>query len=482
MSNFVLTLPLNTEKFQEDILSKRFEIGRKMYNACLNELNKRYGTMRQSKEYRKVCKIEKGKERNKQFQELNKKYGLTEYSLHIYVKPMQHKYKKSIDAFTAQKVATRCFSAFQGLMFHTAKKVSFKYYNDLNSLEGKSNGTGIRFNDDILSWTGLKIPVIIDKNDIYAHMALRNKIKYCRIKREIVKGKYHYYVQLILDGIPPQKINANTGEIKHYINDGVVGLDIGTQTLGVCSRTEVKLLELAPEIQNLEKQKRVLQRKIDRSRRSTNPNKYNQNGTIIKGNRDKWVKSKHYIEDQMELKELQRKQRELRKQSHNQLANYVLTLGNDIKVETMSYSGLQARAKKTTVNKKTGRINKKKRFGKSLANKAPSMFLTILDNKLKWVDLGLKRIDTWKVKASQYNHVEDVCVKKDLSERWNDFGDFKIQRDCYSAFLIMNVNSNLNTINRDLCFEKFNEFKILHDVEIERLTGLDLPIALRNVV
>ena len=48
MSNFILTLPLQTEKFQEDILNKRLEIARKMYNACLNELFKRYHTMQQS--------------------------------------------------------------------------------------------------------------------------------------------------------------------------------------------------------------------------------------------------------------------------------------------------------------------------------------------------------------------------------------------------------------------------------------------------
>lgn len=40
MSNFILTLKLNTQPFQEDILNKRLEIGRQMYNACLNELHK----------------------------------------------------------------------------------------------------------------------------------------------------------------------------------------------------------------------------------------------------------------------------------------------------------------------------------------------------------------------------------------------------------------------------------------------------------
>lgn len=478
MSNFVLTLPLKTEKFQKDVLDKNFEKCRKIYNSCIGELHKRYNHMRESKDYQANCKY-KGKDRNKIFNDLNKKYKLTEYSLHDFVKPMGKYF--GIDAMTVQKIATRAFDAFQGLVFHKAKKIKYKAYGELNSIEGKSNKQGIRFREDVVLFSGLKIPVIIDKNDIYAHIALRNKIKYCRIKREVIKGKYHYYVQLILDGIPPQKFDINTGEIKHYINDGVIGLDIGTQSLGICSKSDVKLLELTPEIQNIEDQKLVLQRKMDRSRRATNPNKFNENGTINTKDKSKWVKSKHYIKTQMELKELQRKQKEVRKQSHNRLANYVLTLGNDIKVETMSYKGLQARTKNTTKNK-NGKFNKKKRFGKSLANKAPSMFLTILDNKLKWIDLGLKKIDTWKVKASQYNHVSNNYVKKELDERWNDFGEFKIQRDLYSSFLIMNVNDDMSSISRDLCFEKFQEFKILHDIEVERLRSLVLPVALRNVI
>ena len=43
--NFVLTLKLDTENYQGDLLDKRLDIGRRIYNACLNELNKRYRLM-----------------------------------------------------------------------------------------------------------------------------------------------------------------------------------------------------------------------------------------------------------------------------------------------------------------------------------------------------------------------------------------------------------------------------------------------------
>jgi hypothetical protein len=178
MSNFVLTLELKTEKWQEDILDKRFNIGRQIYNACLGELYKRYNTMTQRKEYNKVLEMPKDKDRNKEFNKLNKKYGLTEYSLHKYVKPMQHYFKKNIDSFTAQKIATRAFRAFEKYMFLESKRVYFKKYGELNSLEGKSNGTGIKFKNNKLLWNKLEISAIIKKSDEYAQMALENKIKY----------------------------------------------------------------------------------------------------------------------------------------------------------------------------------------------------------------------------------------------------------------------------------------------------------------
>ncbi|MCB2314343.1 transposase, partial [Clostridium tagluense] len=199
---------------------------------------------------------------------------------------------------------------------------------------------------------------------------------------------------------------------------------------------------------------------------TNNPNNFNENGTIKKAIKLIWIKSNKYIKTQNELREIQRKQACIRKQSHEKLANQIISLGDRILVETMSYSGLQKRAKNTTINDKTGKINKKKRFGKSLASKSPSMFLTILDNKLEWYGKELLKINTTKIKASQYNHFDDKYNKKELSERWNNFEGFKIQRDCYSAFLIMNIKDNLEEIDRDLCFKEFDNFKVLHDKEI----------------
>lgn len=40
MANFIVQFPLETEIYQEDILNKRFEIGRKIYNSLVNIVEK----------------------------------------------------------------------------------------------------------------------------------------------------------------------------------------------------------------------------------------------------------------------------------------------------------------------------------------------------------------------------------------------------------------------------------------------------------
>ena len=136
----------------------------------------------------------------------------------------------------------------------------------------------------------------------------------------------------------------------------------------------------------------------------------------------------------------------------------------------MNFSGLQKRAKNTEKNNK-GRFKRKKRFGKSLANKAPSMLLTIIDRKLKYFDEELIKINTYEARASQFNHFDGTYTKKTLSQRWNDFNGIKVQRDMYSAFLIMNISDDLKTFDIDKCNERFENFYRLHNLEVSRLTG-----------
>lgn len=477
MANFIVQFLLKTEKYQENILDKRFEIGRQIYNSLVNITQKRYREMTKTKEYRNLMsQLSKDEKKNKviwkQINDIRKQYSMSEYSFHSDVKKMQQHFSNNIDSNTAQKIASNLWKAYNEFLYGNGEKIHYKKYGNFNSLEGKSNKSGIRFKDNFILWNGLKIPVIINYDNQYESQALESDIVYCRIIRKYVRNKYKYYVQIIFKGDPPVKINKETGEIKHHIGQGDVGIDIGTSTIAYSSATDVKILELADKVQNIEDQKRKLLRKMDRSRRAINPDNYNEDGTIKKQGNKKviWNKSNHYIKYQNRLKELYRKQKDIRKYQHECLANQIISLGDTIYVETMNFAGLTKRAKKTEKNNK-GRFKRKKRFGKSIANRAPAMLLEIINRKLSYYDKQLIKIDTWNAKASQFNHFDGTYHKKTLSQRWNDFNGIKIQRDLYSAFLIMNTGNDLKSFDIDKCNERFDNFYRLHNIEVKRLTG-----------
>jgi hypothetical protein len=217
---------------------------------------------------------------------------------------------------------------------------------------------------------------------------------------------------------------------------------------------------------------------MDRSKRATNPFKYKDDGTIHTSNKDPWVFSKRYMKRKNELREWQRLNKVKRKQDHEILSNRILSIGHIVFVETMSFKGLQRRAKETTINK-NGKFNRNKRFGKTISHCAPAMLIEILGRKLKYMNKELNKVNTVLIKASQYNHLSDTYEKEKLHQRWNDFGYCKIQRDLYSAFLLMNCEENLEKINRELCKQNFEQFRALHDLQIQRLERMkQTPISM----
>ena len=127
---------------------------------------------------------------------------------------------------------------------------------------------------------------------------MHDEIAYCRLVRKTIRRKVKYYFQLVMKGNPPQK---------REITEGEVGLDIGISTLAAVSDKEVMIKEFCEGLDMLEKEKRMILRKMDRSRRATNPSKYNADGTNKKGNKDKWIRSKRYWKQLFELKEICRK-------------------------------------------------------------------------------------------------------------------------------------------------------------------------------
>ncbi|MDU4334204.1 MAG: transposase [Finegoldia magna] len=457
-ASYVVQYELLTTTRDRKSLEKKFNSAKSIYNACLNECLKRLDRLKKNEEYSSLLKEKSSKKRNRKLKEIELSLNYSEYDMHKYVKDIRKLYSKHIGSLEAQKLATRSFQAVEKLHYHIADKVNFKNrYSDM-SVENKSNNTGLRLKDNIVLWNDLKLKIKEKRNDIYNIQSRNDKTKYIRILKKKIRRKTRYFIQVIKEGIPPKKRNYG---------QETVGLDIGTSSVAIVSDSCVKLEKLS-NTENEYKKLRRLDRKLERSKRINNPKNYNDDGTVKKGSK-RWIYSNRYIKLKQKRKDLYRKLASKRKEYQEILANKIISLGVDIKVETMRFNALQKRAKETTINKKNGKINKKKRFGKSLINNSPSQLLTIIDRKLHYVGSYLKRIDTFEVKASQFNHKTKEFVKKKLSQRWNIIDNIKIQRDLYSAFLIQNVCDDLKSINVNLCNEKYDKFVNLHDIEINRL-------------
>lgn len=322
----------------------------------------------------------------------------------------------------------------------------------------------------------------------YQQEALKCGVKYCRITRKWVRNKWKYYAQLVLEGYPPVKCDSN-GVMRHPVNQGRVGLDIGTQTLAISGKDICDLRVLAPsaraQARGLTNEIARTTRAMNRSRRATNPKYFNSDGTIKrlkrkhghKQRRD-WKYSKRYFRLKAKLRDLNRRLGDIRKMEHNILANELLQHGNEFVVEDMNYKALQKRSKETKVNPKTGRAHTKKRFGKSLSRCAPAMFISILNKKANRYGGSVIKVSTFETKASQFDHTDESYTKKKLSERMAHLSSGEVvQRDLYSAFLLEYIDTESLEYNTKALNSAFPAFLKMHENTKERLqeAGSYLP-------
>ena len=399
----------------EGVLLSRLEAARQMYNALLGEAMRRVRLIRQSKDFNRARSLKSSNpERKVLFKRARERYEFSEYALHSYSTKLRHSWiGEHSDSNTTQKLATRAYKAVEKVLFGKAKKVRFKGKNQLDSVEGKSNKTGIRWKGDSVEWSGLKLECLITSNDPVILHGLNASVKYVRLVRRKVSGKNRFYAQLICNGKPFIKP-------KNSLGIGIVGLDLGPSTIAVVSDAEAHLKEFATELEFDTKAVRRLQRKMDRKRRSTNPDNFNPNGTTKKG-KNEWNRSKTYLKVRNSKANLERKLAAHRKSLHGQLVNDTLRMGDVIKLEKLSYKAFQ------------------KLFGKSVGKRAPGMFVSHLRSKAERAGGRIVEIPTYNTKLSQTCQCGRVKKKK-LSERIHRCECGVVaQRDLYSALLAKHI-------------------------------------------
>lgn len=475
--SFVIEFKLKTSSADKIYLQECFSAGWKIYNTLVRHCRKQLASLRQDKTYRNLLakyhslkRSRNQKTVSQQLSAMTASFGLTEYSLHSFVKVQQKRYKQYINSHVAQKIASAVWRGVEKVLYGNGKTLHFRKYTEFVSLEGKNNSTGLVFRDGVLKVNSRPIHTARHKRDgsasrRYEEEALTHRVKYCRLVRRPVGSSWHYYVQLVLEGTAPQK---------HSLGSGRAGLDIGTSTAAAATEQECILTVLDETVENIEKEQRRLLRKMDRSRRTTNPQNYNVDGTVKKGGK-RWHKSKNYRRMEMQYASLCRKRAAALKQQQEILANRIVSQCDTLYIEKMNFKGLQRKAKQSKV-KENGKYARRKRFGKSLQARAPAQFCGILKRKLETLGGRYLEADTKAFRASQYNHVTNTYIKKKLSRRHNVINGRWIQRDLYSAFLLMNSAETLDHADREHCIKTFDTFLQAHDACINNIRNTKTKI------
>ena len=418
---------------------------RKAGNELVGVMKKNYEQLMRTKKYRKLLQLYGSTEDKKkrktyagQLNEMQEQYNVTWDFCRASMIPIGKKY--GIDAIFALTKAEDVWRGVEKCLYGNGRMLHFSKYGDFPCIRAKQINRGIPMsvkNDELQFKLGklvfgiqvkdqfqtdevnavldyLAQPEIIDDKAVKilqdeACCISTYRPCYATLVPKFIRGKYRIYLHLVIEGKAKPKYDSS-GNPRHKYGRGVVGADIGTQTVAYTSDTEAGLKNLSERgnsIQKSERLERLYYRAMDRSRRATNPENYNTDGTIKKGKK-KWTYSRHYKKLKAKHAELCRINAINRQLAINEDANHLRSLGDTFVTEPKNAARLMKRAKETTVNDK-GRINRKKRFGKSVKNRCPGGFQAAVENKFKTSGGTYIEVPN-NYRASQYDHTADDYI------------------------------------------------------------------------
>ena len=527
MPSHVIEIELQATAEQSVTLQQVQEHLRVIRNTVLRELKKRYDQMVRTKTYQRVMrqyrqiyeKLENTADKKQmaalkteiktlhdRLDEMREAYQVTFDHARQYGE-MLHATKFSLpDSVTVWSACEMAWHSVEGLLFRNAEKVYFYKRDDFMTLQGKQAERSVIVKYDekhhalIVQHHGMMFPLIVKPDDLFIEDTLSNiehymehakeidqrnmalyqakqpliptyRIRNNRIVTRVIRGKPRYFLQMVLEGKPVAK-RKKDGTFRHTYGTGRIGADLGTQSLGVVTDEQVILKNLAERSENsldMERTLATLQRYMDRSKRATNPQNFDEKGRIKKG-RKRWRFSTRYCKATAKMKELHRKAAVNRKLAHNEEINRLRSDGDALYIEPMKFKPLQHKAKDAKKDEKTGRWKQRKRFGKSIQHRSPGYFLSRVKQVFHDTGGHVYEVHHVTFAASQYDHILDEKTKKTLSQRWHVLPDGRrIQRDLYSAFLLYCADDTLRQPNRDMCHDHFEVFYPLHNEYIEEI-------------
>lgn len=488
---FVVKVPLDTSEYDQSIFRKRFNVSTHFYNAVLGEGKRRVRKLKSlsewsesfllRKEQKKIqedlkrVKGDKKRQLSKQKKLLDAKMkelwivlrdvsGFSEGSLVKFGQSIRNGtfIEQHTTANECNNLTKRAYAAAEKLLFYKAKRVNFRSLKKKSKslcciADGGSSSSTFHINvgSRTLSWKcggcKLTIPLCLRDGDshhdyILAHPEAMREIK---LVRKNYKNIWTYYVHISMEGSPPNKLQK--------LGVGKIGIDIGPSLLAYSSPVKAELKIFCSELSNLKKQSRILERRIDRQRRSNNPDCYEpdviKDGKIIKKGKSKkgfhpTKRSKRQIIMESRLSEIRRKEAEFRRCLHGREANDLRRQGDSVWTEKLNIKSWQKRKKSKKGTRKS--------YGKSIGRHAPAAFLGFVKNKFENTGGTYNEIPI-KMKFSQtckcgHEH------KKSLKDRIHNCKKcgYSMQRDLLASVLPCTIKNDMIDFNeaQRLCEER----------------------------
>ena len=420
--SFIITLPIITGDEERRWLRKSFSFGCNLQNAVMGGGWDRVQQMRATPEWQAARVMPKGKERTQAFRDLRIRFRLSEYDFHADV--AQHRKASGrghlLGINECQKIASRAWISVERHIYKSGSPRFISSKRGLHSVEGKTNKTGIiwKAEKSVFKFAGHTYRVRINKHDDWLTRALQDptdpakprKVKYCRIVRNVRKGKECFDLQLIAEGTSPLKHAYAGKDQRMAIDPGLGSLTYATED------GKIAKVQIAPSADMDHRAVRKIQRAMERSRQATNPDNYEVVDVVrhgkkrqslkVKSGRLEWCFSKRYEKLRAELAEAHRLAAATRKREHGEVCNWLLGHAGTIIVEDNSFKAFQ-----------------KGRFGKSIGRYAPAAFYTQLTSKAESAGLQVKVVSPRKLKPTQHNLLTGRFVKHELWERRVQLGD-----------------------------------------------------------
>lgn len=449
------------DPFTKARLIEKMDAYRQIYNRLVAQVNR---ALRNNEELLKEYKAKKIKKHellnsltiDYEYDGKEKYFGVTEYAMNYAANAMikedmggGKKYNSVLNTKNVAPISTEIVKAVNQVIAEydgkeTPKLKIKKICNVITFGFCVSNGKfmGINSVDLANSTIDVKnagmVKYHINDKHYYEMFAMGNKMKQVCFVRKEIRGKEKMYVQFVFEGVPYMK-GVELGK-------GMVSIDIGPRTFYVLYKKEdgtFGKMELnLSNLENIDREKNNLQRKIDRSRRATTPENYNENGTAKKkGERVRFRDSNRNKKSLAELKDIFRKLTAKKEIEENRIVNTIIALGNDFRIEYTPgmIKSWTARAKESHV-KPNGRNSSKKRYGKSVLNSAPHRFLEKLERKVTLLGGTVTEIPT-KWGCTGFDHTDGSYTKHERRVREVTLSNGnKHHRDFHSCFNIMFAN------------------------------------------